>query len=483
MPIAMLEEKIRDAIPNISSDCWLTLIDLTGVAIAAYQVRLDSLGVPQLRVADASDLQDSSVPNEMPFFVCTAPDAAVPDSIKLLLHDWPHALIQVDPGTDVPRVLREAVDKSAIRQPYHLVTGWTAPLRGRVLLSSIELFPVGEARGATREVRVRSVCTDTTGTVLAVVAIDDGMPRLISAHSVQLGPGPLTIQAILAAPGKVVFIKPEGATADPRTWSTLIDAVPPSLNSAGPAHLVCAVDITGLASAVAARLWRVEALIKELHSRHPVPHHLKVSVVAYGAHRSQGEADDRVVVTDWMSDPETAALSLGRLGAARTSEDRAAQVEDALTEIHRRLRVTSGSLQTVLVVAGDAQPYPASNTDAIPECPNGHDWEGILSALESIGCKRAAIRDRLTGHGAGAWLRLGAGKVHAGDELNPVAFGQDVGLIVPTLNHMPFPMEETAEGSTGLPVSGMINGSAPCTVVTERPGLAIALRNGNMSNA
>jgi hypothetical protein len=184
-----------------------------------------------------------------------------------------------------------------------------------------------------------------------------------------------------------------------------------------------------------------------------------------------------------MSDPETAALSLGRLGAARTSEDRAAQVEDALTEIHRRLRVTSGSLQTVLVVAGDAQPYPASNTDAIPECPNGHDWEGILSALESIGCKRAAIRDRLTGHGAGAWLRLGAGKVHAGDELNPVAFGQDVGLIVPTLNHMPFPMEETAEGSTGLPVSGMINGSAPCTVVTERPGLAIALRNGNMSNA
>jgi hypothetical protein len=441
----MLEEKIRDAISDISSDGRLTLVDLTGVAIAAYQVRLDSLGVPRLQVTDANDLAAASIADGMPFFVCAAPDIAVSDAIARLLDSRPEALIRVDPGTDVREVLGDALGKSAIRQPYHLITGRAAPQRGRILLSSIELFPAGKLPVAIREVRVRSVCTDATGTVLAVVAMDNGTPRLLSVHSVALDPGVRTIEAILKAPGKVEFIGlPVVVTEELRPWPELLGAVPRALNSAGPAHLVCAVDVTGLASTVAARLFRVEALIKELHSQHPEADHLKVSVIAYGAHRSRGEADDRLVVAEWMADPGTAALSLGRLGAARLSEDRAAQVEDALAEIHRRLRLAGGARRTALVVIGDGQPYPASSNDAIPGCPNGHDWDEMLGALDRLGCKRAAIRDRPTGPGASAWRRLGAGKAWPADELDAATLGQELGLIIPTLNQMPFPMEVTA---------------------------------------
>jgi hypothetical protein len=443
IPMAALAEKIRDAISNISNGSRLTLVDLASGPIAAYQVWPDSLGVPRLRVIDASDLGASGITGEMPFLVCAAPGAPVPDVIQLLLHDRPHALIRVDQGTDVRQALDEAIGWSAIRHPYHLVTGRADAQRNRVLLSSVELFRAGEVRGARKGVVVRSVCTDATGTVLAVVAMDNGAPQLVSADRVRLDPGQWTIQAMLTAPGEVEFIRLKGVCADPRPWPALIAAVPPTLNSAGEAHLVCAVDVTGLASAVAARLYRVEGLIKEVYSQHPLPDHLKVSVIAYGAHRSRGQADDRVVVADWMADPQSAASSLGRLGAARPGEDRAAQVEDALAEIHRRLSGTSGTRRTALVVVGDAQPYPGS-TDAIPQCPNGHDWEDLLSRLDSLGCTRAAIRDKPTGHGASAWLQLGAGMVYPADELDAIALGQDLGLIVPTLDHMPFPMEETA---------------------------------------
>ena len=117
-----------------------------------------------------------------------------------------------------------------------------------------------------------------------------------------------------------------------------MDAIPSSLNTSGRAHLICAVEITGLASRVAARLYQVERFIKEIQLQLPATDQLKVGLVAFGAHRAKTRGtDDRVVVTGWTSDPEDVAKSLGKLGAATADDDRAAQIEDALAEIERRL--------------------------------------------------------------------------------------------------------------------------------------------------
>ncbi len=187
---------------------------------------------------------------------------------------------------------------------------------------------------------VRSVCTDEGGTVLAVVARDDRdthTPQLLSADSVRLAPGQQRILAELVRPGQVRFIEPADVTPDHRSLAEIIAAVPSALNVAGRTHLICAVDVTGLASRVAARLYQVEKFMMEIRHQYPAIGQLKASLVAFGAHRTRNRGtEDSIVVTDWESHVDKAMKSLGGLGAAPPDEDRMAQVEDALTEICRR---------------------------------------------------------------------------------------------------------------------------------------------------
>jgi hypothetical protein len=238
----------------------------------------------------------------------------------------------------------------------------------------------------------------------------------------------------------VRFIEPAGAVPDTRSWSDLQAAVPTSLNGIGACHVIWAVEVSGHPPAVAARLYRVEEFIKTIHSRIPAPGQLAVTIVAYGAHRAKGRGIDDRVITDWLSTPGDALNSLGRLGAAKPSSNRTAQVEDALAEIDRRLRTSAIKRTTRLVIVGDGFPFPTRATDAVPKCPKGHDWEVLLTSLASQIPQRVAIRDRPPGLGATAWRRLGGGTVNALDEVDGDALVRHLGLIVPTLNQMPFPL-------------------------------------------
>jgi hypothetical protein len=287
---------------------------------------------------------------------------------------------------------------------------------------------------------VRTACTDESGTVLAVVARNGPTFDLISVDSVRLAPGSHDIRARLLGPGKIQIVEPGDAVMDTRALPELIAAVPRSLNLAGPARLICAVETTGPASRVAARLYQVEKFIGVIDSQFPEPGSLKIGLVGYGAHRfEKGQDDDRVVVA-WDSAQRDAITSLGQFGAAKPSENRAAQVEDALAEIERRLDTERNARSTALIIFGDGQPYPAQGSDTIPACPKGHDWYSLVSALRTRGCKPAVVRDNPSAHGSKTWLRLGSGTVYPLDKFDADLIGRRLGLLVPSLEHMPFPL-------------------------------------------
>ena len=445
-PMITLEQKLAAAVASLSCGLRLTVVDLAGIAVAVYQVRLDSLGVPRTQLAAAQDLGSLDITDDMPFVVCAAPDTELPQSVQALVHDRPQSLIRVALDTDVRMTLRDVIADSPIRHRYELVRGRADPGRNRILLSSAELFPPGAKRGAVAGLTVRSVCTDEGGTVLAVVAREDRDShtlRLLSADSIRLEPGPQRILAELVHPGRVRFIEPADVTPDHRSLPELIAAIPSSLNAASPAHLICVVDVTGLASRVAARLYQVEKFMVEIRRHFPVTGQVRVGLVAYGAHRAKNRGtDDRIVVTDWASDMDDAAKSLGKLGAAPPDEDRVAQVEDALAEIERRLHARHEGRLTSVVIFGDGQPYPARATETTRACPKGYDWESTLGALKRRGCRIAAVRDNPSGPGARAWRRLGSGTVFPIDGFDVGAVSRHADLIVSTLENMPFPLAD-----------------------------------------
>ena len=442
-PVVTLEQKLTAAVAALSHDLHLTVVDLAGVAAKVYQVGLDTVDVPRVQLAADQRLGSLDITDDMAFVVCAAQGIELPHPLQPLLHNRPQSLIRVASNTDVHAALRDAVADSPIRQRYDLILGRADPSRNRIMLSSAELFPPGARRGAIADLTVRSVCTDETGTVLAVVAWEDRdsrTPRLLSADAVRLQPGPRRVVAELARPGQVRFIEPADATPDHRSLPELMDAIPSSLNTVGPAHLICAVDLTGPASRVAARLYRVEKYIKETRLQFPTKDQLKVGLVAFGAHRAKNRGTDDRVVTFWASDPEDAAESLGKFGAAPADADRTAQVEDALAEIERRLGDDREHRLTSVVIFGDGQPYPGRPTETMRACPRGYDWESLLSALKRRGCTIAAVRDNPSGPGAGTWRRLGSGTVFPIDGFDSEAVGRHVGLFIPVLEHLPFPM-------------------------------------------
>ena len=129
-------------------------------------------------------------------------------------------------------------------------------------------------------------------------------------------------------------------------------------------------------------------------------------------------------MTLWASDPEGVTEALGKLGAAPADADRAAQVEDALAEIERRLGDDLEHRLTSVVIFGDGQPYPSRTTETMRACPRGYDWEDLLGALKRRGCSIAAVRDNPSGPGAGTWRRLGSGTVFPIDGFDAEAVGR-----------------------------------------------------------
>ena len=351
-------------------------------------------------------------------------------------------------GCSLAPLLADAIKNSPIRQEYELLVARADVRANRIKLDSHPLFTIGARRGDATEVTVRCEWTGDHGVILAVIARERDTPRLLWAGSVPLQPGRYRVRVELLGPGIVRFIEPAGVASDNRNLKELMDELPRTLNSVKKARIICAVELSGPPKRVAARLYRAEKIIKKLDQQLPEPGQLQVGIVGYGAHRSaRKDQDDRVIVSKWMAPPSEALISLGWLGAANFDYPYAAQIEDMLAEVVRRLDSIRESRLTALFVLGDRPPYPSNDNAGFLGCPNAHDWQKSLSILKQrSGIAIIAIRDDLAAAGTVAWASLGSTALLSLDRVDEYELGRRIGLIAPSLQNIPFPMVDSDEG-------------------------------------
>ncbi|MFG1962397.1 hypothetical protein [Nonomuraea sp. NPDC049028] len=440
-----MRQALSTAIAGLAAGKSFTVLELAATRVTAFQVEIDAAGVPRASSHPGTGLSTPELAGDL-FIVNSAPDA--PDAavaLKRLRAAHPEAPVWTKAGADVGELVEAAIADAPIQRSHALLVARANPRTGHIKLALKTLFPEGARRGEVTELAVRTEATDAHGVVFAVVAWDGSTPALLSAESALLRPGEHHVTARLRQPGEVEFLTPAGLSRDPRSVADLLAAIPSSFERVERAHLICAIEVAGAAARVATRLDCAEKVIKAAHRQFPQPDRLRIGLLAYGGHRigrrGRGRRGDRVIVTDWLAAPEDALKSLGWLGTTELGYPRAAQVEDMLAAVVRRLEAASRPPQTTLLVIGDRPPHPpAPDGEAVP-CPHRHDWQRLLGTLElQPDVTLAAIRDQPGSPGGAAWARLGAAALKPLDTVDADAFGAQIGLVVPAKRRMPIPL-------------------------------------------
>ena len=234
------------------------------------------------------------------------------------------------------QVLRDVIVNDPLTHWYELVV-----LRrigsGRLVLKGCQLFPPGAEAGDSQPFAIRCEPSDQYGTAFAVVAHEQVRRfELVSVTSAMLPPCSYQLTAELRRPGLVRFRGlPAELRADPRSWPELVAAVPPRFDTPEPAHLICAIEVSGPGKRVLERIDRIEQLIRHVAS--DAEGGLHVSVLSYGPHSFDRSAPEvPTSILSWAAPSTMALAELDRLrqrGPADIGYPRAAQLECMLTEV------------------------------------------------------------------------------------------------------------------------------------------------------
>ncbi|GIH62559.1 hypothetical protein [Microbispora siamensis] len=468
---ALLRKAVARAVAGLTATGRLTIVEVAADGMTVFRIHRDDNGRPRCHYWSSSwgDLtseqgweHESSrqavlraadpLSADEVVLVCSFPDGAEANRALGWLSEARPATVFPSNGP-VIAIVEDVLATDPLSRSYDLVVLRADHASGRLRLGSKQLFPIGTLPGTRAEVAVRCEPGDEYGTAFAVVTWQGREPRLLSVHSARITPGRYLLTAELVRPGKVRFTGVPELTRDPRGWSDLVAAAPSQLPpQAGPAHLICAVEVCGPDAKVEERLSRVRQMVSHLSAE--LAGLLRVSLVAYGAHsydvRAGGEHP--VEVAAWQVAPERALAALERL------EDRgaitegypyyphAAQLEDMLDAVARRLP-TSDQVRTVLLTVGDRPPHPArTNRSLILPCPRPHDWRSLVDRVQSRpDTVLAAICDRQDASAHPAWRRLGANALAHLDALDVRGLAADLGLAAPATLPIPFPLLDETE--------------------------------------
>ena len=448
-----LRQELAAALASASASLSATVLDLTDSGVVTFHIGVHKTGTPDIHKVHRANWESVNsggslpVPSGTLIIVRSADTPSASAALGRLRAARPDVPTWDLPGIgiSVGDLLAEAVRDSPIRLDHELIAVQVDESGNRIRLTSTLLFPAGAKRGDETSLNVRASAGGRP-MVLAVVARDGSTPHLLKADEVLLESGSHEIRAVLLGPGQVQFWAPptsaHAATPFGGNLSDLIATVPETLNSVERAHLICAVEISGSASRVAARLYLAERLIKSLCQQLPQKEQLVVSVIGYGAHRFTSETpDNRVLIGTWMRSPGEALRSLGWMGAADLGYPHAAQVEDMLVEVLERLPPEDGSRPIALLILGDRPPHPPSASGGLLPCPLGHDWQQSMDSLASrTDVFVGAIRDDLSAPGTTAWADLGAAKLQTPDSVDAYKLWQDADLVVLSPRNIPFPI-------------------------------------------
>ncbi|RCG26158.1 hypothetical protein DQ384_29720 [Sphaerisporangium album] len=458
----LLGKALVAAIAELAGPKILLVFESGAEGIAVLRVRRDETGTPRGRAdhpvpwagdADVTAERALAIAEGIPgepavVIVCTAPeDGRARRAMECLHAAHPRALAFTEAGESVAELLRQAIIDQPLTQSYELVVLKRHPATGQLRLASLPLFGLESRRGDRVEFAVRCEPGDENGTVFAITAWQALRPALLSVHTAELPPGAHTIVAELERPGRVRFTGLPGLARCDTTWEELVAAVPQRLDRpAGPAHLICAVQVSGPEERVRARLDRVGQLLSTLADAQAG--RTVVSLIAYGPHVFQRGAPDRpVTVPCWRSSPRRAQEALLLLeerhvrppeAAGTRDYAYAAQVEDVLAEVTHRLG-GDGRERTALLTVGDRPPHPPrANASEILPCPRRLDWEALLAGLENR-LALGAICDQPPERAHPVWSRLGAAALAHLDAMDVDELGEALGLVASQGRRVPFP--------------------------------------------
>ncbi|WP_248960067.1 hypothetical protein [Sphaerisporangium perillae] len=462
----LLRKALTGGIAELTGSKRLIVFEIAAEGITAFDVRRDETGTPRGRVGPVMPWKDSVTSSAeravamtsalsgeaMVILVCPSPDSPpVDQAMESLRAARPGVLTFAESGVRVAELLRQVIADEPLWQSYDLVVLQRHPVTGGIRFAGHPMFRIEARRGELAEFAVDCEPGDEHGTMFAVAAWQGPRPRLLSVHAASLPPGRHRIVAELERPGRVLFHEPPGLVRCDRTWDELVASVPPRLDRpADPAHLICAVEVGGPRSQVAERLSRVGQLVTAMADDLFIG--LRVSLIAYGTHSFERRIPDEPVhVACWQVSPEQAQDSLRRLeerhdlrmpagGATARGYAYAAQVEDMLAEVTRRL--DSGShVRTVLLTVGDRPPHPprAHPSEILP-CPHRIDWEQHVLRLERHpALVFGAICDQPPERAHPIWSRLGREALAHLDAVDVHGLSADLGLTPPQVQRFPLP--------------------------------------------
>ncbi|MFF4418149.1 hypothetical protein ACFYY8_36955 [Streptosporangium sp. NPDC001559] len=468
---SLLRKTFTEAVAELGGTRRLCVAEVAAQGVTVFDLHRDEAGTPRghgrevVRWTDSEDTLGGPGDRQTVLdavrasadttvvLVGSAPgDSRAEEAMEWLRAAHPRAFSFTRSGLRVEALLREVVADEPLCRSYELVVLRRHPATNRLELACAPLFAIDTQRGSSSAVTVRCEPSDEQGTAFVVVAWQDRRPALLSVHTAKVPPGLYEITAELERPGRVGFSGLPGLTRDGRSWTELVAAVPYRLEpSVGPAHLICAVEISGAAERVHERLRRVSQMITTISGE--LDDRLQVSLVAYGAHSFQRKVlDDPIDVADWQVPAERARRSLELLEervrereAVYRGYTGAAMVEDMLAEVASRLPAAFQG-RTALLTVGDGPPHPprAHHSEILP-CPRRIDWEQQVRRLERYpGLVFGAICDRPPGTEGSAWSRLGRdGLVRLDDAVDVRELGAGLGLMASRTQRLPFPLIET----------------------------------------
>jgi hypothetical protein len=459
-----LFEALAEELENLTDGTALTVAEFTSGGIVIWDVHRDPAGTPRARHWEPvpwTEFFDRDYPSRRRLGTVVRPRGG--SRLVLVRSDLsgPYAGsafgLAVDmygetPAMDCPApfadLMRRVLAEDRLTKAYEL-----AALRqtqtGRLVFTLIPLFPPGAQRGDKKPFSIHCEPGDGYGTVFAVVAVDPAesidKARLVSVQSASLPAGRHNVIAELRGPGLVRFDDLRATLRpDHRTWSQLVASVPSQLDPLHPAHLICAVEVSGTETQVQNRLDRVGQLIRA--AARGAEGRLCVSLISYGPHAvHRGSPEEPAKVLTWAQSGAAALAELWRLegrGAAGLGYPRAAQLECVLAEVASRLTGEEG--RPVLVTVGSRPAFPPRldpNTEIIP-CPEKHDWRRTVHELleQHRGIAFGAISDQ--GPDDEIWSSLGG---HAFAPINAFdvrRFAARLGLVSANI---PFPLVEPDE--------------------------------------
>jgi hypothetical protein len=341
-------------------------------------------------------------------------------------------------------LIRSVIKQDPLTQFYELVV-LRRSLSGQLRLTGVQLFSPGARRGDRQSFTVRCAPADEGGTVLAVVAIESvDQVRLVSLESVSLTPGLYNLTAVLHRPGLVRF---EGLPTKPReehrSWLEVIAGVPGRFTLVHPAHLICAVEVSGSRQLVEDRIQRAAALIG--HVAAEAEDRLKVSVLSYGAHGVRRVYPDEPATFLTQAEDDLAALAaLNRMrerGGVEDGYPRAAQLECALALVAAQLNGDDGQNgRPVLVTIGSRPAFPPRmDPSEILPCPAHTDWRRCLRQLgdRHPGIAFGAISERAPAEDI--WVQLAHDAFARLDVFDVQMFANQLGL-ASEVCYIPFPL-------------------------------------------